>query len=54
MIHTDTSQTDWLQQVPWLTLSLISGLGPVKARQLLEKFQHPDRLFSVSYHDLNL
>ena len=52
MIHTDTSQTDWLQQVPWLTLSLISGLGPVKARQLLEKFPHPDRLFSVSYHDL--
>lgn len=52
MIRTDTSQTDWLQLVPWLTLSLIPGLGPIKSSQLLEKIQHPDRLFSASYLDL--
>lgn len=52
MIYTDTSQKDWLQQLPWLTLSLIPGLGPIKSSQLIEKFKHPSQLFSASFNDL--
>lgn len=53
MIYTDTSQKDWLQQLPWLTLSLIPGLGPIKSGQLIEQFQHPDQLFSISHNELS-
>lgn len=53
MIYTDNiSQKDWLQQLPWLTLSLIPGLGPIKSSQLIEKFKHPRRLFSASFNEL--
>nr|MDT0252355.1 DNA-protecting protein DprA [Endozoicomonas sp.] len=52
MIYTDTSQKDWLQLVPWLTLSLIPGLGPVKSGQLIERFNHPSQLFSYSLDEL--
>ncbi len=52
MIYTDTSQKDWLQLVPWLTLSLIPGLGPIKSGQLIEMFNHPGRLFASSLDEL--
>lgn len=52
MIYTDTDQKDWLQLLPWLTLSLIPGLGPIKSGQLIEKFQHPGQLFSTSLNEL--
>lgn len=52
MIYTDTSQKDWLQLVPWLTLSLIPGLGPIKSGQLIERFNHPKKLFSSSLDEL--
>ncbi|USE36692.1 DNA-processing protein DprA [Endozoicomonas sp. SCSIO W0465] len=52
MIYTDTDQKDWLQLLPWLTLSLIPGLGPIKSGQLIEKFQHPGQLFSASLNEL--
>lgn len=52
MIYVDTSQKDWLQLVPWLTLSLIPGLGPIKSSQLLERLKHPDQLFSSSLEEL--
>lgn len=52
MIYTDTSQKDWLQLVPWLTLSLIPGLGPVKSGLLIERFNHPGQLFSSSLDEL--
>uniref|UniRef100_UPI002148F12F DNA-processing protein DprA n=1 Tax=Endozoicomonas sp. SESOKO1 TaxID=2828742 RepID=UPI002148F12F len=52
MIYTDTDQKDWLQLLPWLTLSLIPGLGPIKSSQLIEKFQHPGQLFSTSLNEL--
>ncbi|MBO9480343.1 DNA-processing protein DprA [Salinisphaera sp. G21_0] len=52
MIYTDTDQKDWLQLLPWLTLSLIPGLGPIKSSQLIDKFQHPSQLFSASFNQL--
>ena len=52
MIYTDTDQKDWLQLLPWLTLSLIPGLGPIKSSQLIEKFEHPSQLFSASFNEL--
>ncbi len=52
MVTSATGQQDWLQLAPWLTLSLIPGLGPIKSAQLLERFKHPSHLFSLSYDEL--
>ena len=52
MLPSATSQQDWLQLAPWLTLSLIPGLGPIKSAQLLHQFKHPVHLFSLSQDEL--
>lgn len=36
----------------WLALSLTAGLGPTRARKLVEHFESPDAVFAVSLTDL--
>ena len=42
------------EQLPWLTLSLIQGIGPIKSSQLIEQFKHPSQIFSTSFDELKL
>ena len=42
----------WHQLSPWLLLSLIPGLGPVRTRQLLDCFGSPDRILYAPRDEL--
>ncbi|WP_299731495.1 DNA-processing protein DprA [uncultured Endozoicomonas sp.] len=43
-----SSQKNWPQILPWLKLSLIPGLGPIKVSKLIEQFGHPEKIFSAT------
>ena len=49
---TPVSKLDWQQLSPWLLLSFLPGLGPVRTRQLLECFGEPERILYAPRDEL--
>ncbi len=47
-----TSVADNSKQIPWIALELTPGLGPTRARRLVEFFGGVDRVFQVSLTEL--
>lgn len=51
---TPVNKLDWQQLSPWLLLSFLPGLGPVRTRQLLEHFTEPERILYAPRKELAL
>ena len=46
------SGNNWAQLEPWLKLSLISGVGPLRLQKLLSHFETPERILSATVKEL--
>lgn len=44
--------TSWQQLEPWLRLSFIPGIGPIRLQKLIQHFQEPSRVLSASLGEL--
>ena len=49
---TPVNKVHWQQLSPWLLLSFLPGLGPVRTRQLLECFGNPERILYAPRDEL--
>ena len=50
---TPVNKVHWQQLSPWLLLSFLPGLGPVRTRQLLECFGSPERILYAPRDELS-